>query len=111
MLEIIRKFCEKEIIKSAPKYLWCAVDSFQSTQKMSLLCSFDFDRTEFTQTFAHFFSTNIAICLLKLFVSFSIATPLALALFDPPTAIYPVAYPVLTAMGYHLSSKVLDDLF
>lgn len=111
MLEIIREFCEKEVIKSAPKYLRCAVDSFRSTKKVGLQCPFDLDRTEFAQVFANFFSSNLALCLLKLFVSFAIATPLAVTLFAPPPAVYPVVYPVLVALGYRLSSNVIDELF
>lgn len=111
MLDILKEFCCSEVTKGAVKYLRCAFDSFRTTKKVGLQCPFDLDRTEFAQVFAHFFSNNLALCLLKLFVSFSITTPLALALFDPPPVVYPVAYPILSALGYHLSSKVLDDLF
>ena len=111
MLEIIRDFCKKEIIKSTPKHFKCAFDSFRSTKTVILQCPFDLDYTEFTRVFVYFFSSGLALCFLKLFVSFSIATPLAVALFAPSPVIYPVVYPILAAVGYRLSSKVLDDLF
>ena len=111
MLDILKEFCCSEVTKAAPKYLRCAFDSLRTTKKVGLQCPFDLDRIEFAQTFTQIFSTSIALCLLKLIVYFSITTPLALALFDPSPVVYPVAYPILSALGYHLSSKVLDDLF
>lgn len=111
MLDILKEFCCTKIPKAAPKYLKCAFDSFRTTKKVGLQCPFDLDRIEFAQTFTQIFSTSIALCLLKLFLSFSITTPLALALFDPSPVVYPVVYPILATLGYHLSSKALDDLF
>lgn len=111
MLDIFKEFCCTKVPKAVPKYLKCAYDSFWTTKKVGLQCPFDLDRTEFTQVFVHFFSSNLALCLLKLFVSFAIATPLTLALFDPPPAIYPVVYPMLAVLGYRLSANVIDDLF
>lgn len=111
MLDILKEFCCTNVTKAAPKYLKCAVDSFRTTKKVGLQCPFVLDRTEFTQTFTQIFSTSVALCLLKLFVSFSIATPLAVTLFAPPPAVYPVVHPVLVALGYRLSSNVIDELF
>lgn len=107
MLKILKEFCCKEVTKSVPKYLKCAFESYKTTKKVEDLCPFDFECTEFAQTFVHFFSTNLALCLIKLFVSFTIVTPLAEVLFAPP----PVIYPIIAMGSYCLSSNVIDDLF
>lgn len=107
MLDILKDFCCTEVFKSTPKYLKCAFDSFRTTKKVSLQCPFALDCTEFSQTFTHLCLTNLCLCLIKCFVYFAIATPLALALFAPP----PMVYPIIAVGSYRLSSNVVDYLF
>lgn len=107
MLETLKEFCHEETPKSLPKYLRCAFASYKSTKTVESLCPFTFVRAEFAQVFLHFFSTNLSLCLIKCFISFAIATPLAVALFAPP----PMVYPLVALGSYRLSSNVVDDLF